>query len=309
MTTKMPSTASFLDPHVLANLQGLTLRARHVIDGFMSGTHRGNSSGTSTEYSQHRGYVPGDDLRHVDWKAFARTDRMVVKQFLDETNLAVTCLLDTSRSMRYRGQDTPLSKWDYGACLCGTLAWLVQSQGDAIGIFLARADHHCRLPPAASQENLAEILRLLETHPADGDSQFGQDIHDWALNSDHRQSVVVVSDLFGDEAMLCQALQELRRFGHDVIVFQLNDPDEVEFPFDRFMEFRGMESAESITLDAEVGREEYLRQRAAFLSRFGLFCRRWDIDFLPLTSDQSLGVALARFLLNRNRPDSSVPGL
>jgi uncharacterized protein (DUF58 family) len=295
-----------LDPHVLADLQGLQLRTRHIIDGLMSGSHRSTHAGSSTEYSQHRPYAPGDDLRHVDWKAFARTDRMYVRQFTDETNLACTFLLDSSGSMGYQGSRSPLSKLEYAACLVAALAWLARHQGDAVGLDVFPDHDRGHLPPAATDQQLSGIMRLLESASARGPAEIGRALLAWARNCFRRQLLVLVSDLFGEESQLQRALSDLRQFGHEVIVFRICDRDEIDFPFERYIEFCSLESANHVALDAETCREAYLGQFAAFQSRLRLACQQREVDFLPLVSDESLGPALGRFLATRNRPETHV---
>lgn len=277
------------------------MRTRHVVDGFLSGSHRNLDPGTSTEYSQHRQYAPGDDLRHVDWKAYGRTDRIYVKQFLDETNLACTFLLDASASMGYRGQRSPLTKIEFASCLVASLAWLVRQQGDAVGISVCNGLQDIHLPPAATEHQLVQLIQKIDLVKAGGDRDIGLAIRDWGIRTDHRQMVVIVSDFFGDGTNLHKSLIDLRQFGHEVILFQVCDRDEVDFPFDRFTEFRSMESNGDVTLDAEVYRSGYLRKFHEFQQEMKQVCSRSSIDFVSLVSDESLGTALGHFLMTRER--------
>ena len=303
----MASTANYLDPRVLSDLQGLTLRTRHIVDGFMSGTHRSANRGSSTEYSHHRPYVPGDDLRHVDWKAFGRTDRFYVKQFMDETNLACTFLLDASNSMQYQGPHSPLSKLEYAGCLVSSLAWLVRSQGDAIGLSIFLDAQGIDIPAAANDQQLAEIIQAMESVHGFGDVDMAVSIRKWALRTNRRQLVVIVSDLFSDETVLRNSLTDLRQFGHEVIVFRICDRDEIEFPFHRYTEFQTMESGDNLALDAGIFRDGYLSKFRQFQSRLQKICLQSEIDLVPLVSDESLGPALGNFLAMRSRPESSRP--
>jgi len=295
-----------LDPQVLAEIQGLALRTRHVVDGFLAGTHRNIDPGTSTEYSQHRPYVPGDDLRHVDWKAYGRTDRIYVKQFLDETNLACTFLLDSSSSMAYRGQRAALSKMDYASCLIASLAWLLRQQGDAVGVSVCCGTARLDIPAAASDHQLANMIQGLESIQAKGKSDLGQELKEWGIRTERRQLVVVVSDFFCQPTTLHKTLTDLRQFGHDVVLFQVCDPDEVEFPFDRFAEFRGLESGQPLAVDAASIRASYLHKFEHFQQQLQALCHRTSIDFKPLVTQQSLGVALGHFLTRRNQPESGL---
>ena len=313
----MASTKNYLDPRILADLNGLVLRTRHIVDGWLAGTHHNLDPGTSTEYSQHRPYVPGDDLRHIDWKAYGRTDRIYVKQFLDETNLACTFVLDASASMQYRGPGSPLSKLEYAGCLVGSLAWLLNEQGDGTGLFVcggsgsgtshgSRRISYPHLPPAATQFQLTQLIQQIEATKPSGDSDIGNGLREWGMRTQRRQLLVVVSDFFGDAESLESSLTDLRQFGHEVILFQTCDRDEAEFPFDQFTEFKGMESAEQITLDANVFRQGYLEKFTAAQQRLQEFCQRSAIDFSSLVTDESLGSSLGHFLTVRGLPESGI---
>ena len=296
----MASTINYLDPRVLAELQGLALRTRHVVEGFLAGAHRNAHAGSSAEYSQHRAYVPGDDLRQVDWKAFGRTDRLYVKQFMDETNLACTFLLDASASMGYRGQRAPWSKFEYASCLVATLAWLLREQGDAVGLEICHGTTRTSIPAAASEMQLPEMIQAMEQAVAVEDADQGRVIEDWAMKIYRPHLVVIASDLFGDESLLEKSLIHLRQFGHEVMVFQICDRDEVEFPFDRLTEFSGLEFDDELTLDAELFRDGYLREFRAFQDRMRRRCDKSAMDYVPLVTDQPLGETLGRFLTARN---------
>ena len=294
------STPNYLDPQVLSGLQGLMLRTRHVIDGFLSGTHASPQAGVSSEYTQHRPYVPGDDLRRLDWKAYGRTDRLYVRQYSEETNLACTFLLDASASMTYQGSRSPLSKYQYASCLVASLAWLLRDQGDAVGLALCHSGAAHRLPPAAIERQLSDILKQIETTRPAGNESPARALRDWAIRAEHRQLVVLVSDLLTDVDALLKSLSDLRQFGHEVIVFQVNDLDELDFPFDRFTEFTGVESGQMNALDADLYRTGYLEKFADFQRQLQVGCERAAIDFLSLSSLDSLGLALGRFLTLRN---------
>ncbi len=290
-----------MDPRTLADLEGLALRTRYIIEGLLTGTHRSAHLGYSTEFSQHRPYVPGDELRHVDWKALGRTDRLYVKQFHDETNLTCTFLLDASASMSYRGARSPLSKFEYASCLVMSLAWLLRHQGDAISL-TTFSDKPLRiLPPAANDARLAEMIELIESTIPAGPSVIDVALRTWASGVGRRQLVVVVSDLFGDAGKVTHVLGDLDRFGHEVIVFQLCDRDEVEFPFEQHTCFADLESPESMSLDAESWREAYLHAFNEFNQQIRLACRQSSIDLCQLITDEPLAAALGNFLTTRIR--------
>ena len=298
---KVKSTPSYLDPRTLADLEGLSLRTRYIIEGLLTGTHRSAHLGYSTEFSQHRPYVPGDELRRVDWKALGRTDRLYVKQFHDETNLTCTFLLDASASMTYRGADSPLSKFDYASCLVMSLVWLLRQQGDAISLATFSDRPLQILPPAANDARIAEMIDLIEATSPGGPSAIDGAIRTWAAEVGRRQLVIVVSDLFGEAEAVADALGDLDRFGHEVIVFQILDRDELEFPFDQYTRFADLETNDDVTLDAETWRAAYLHAMQEFNQLIQLRCHQCSIDFCQLISDESLASALGNFLTSRNR--------
>ena len=297
----MESTVNYLEPQTLAKLQGLSLRARHVVDGYLSGAHRSAHHGFSAEFSQHRPYAQGDDLRHVDWKAFGRTDRLFVKQFVDETNLACTFLLDASNSMSYQSADAALSKFEYAGCLVAAMTWLLRNQGDAVGLATFASDLDLVLAAHANDHQIGRIINQIEATSLQTDTSIGTVMAKWSDQSSGRQLVVLVSDLFDEINSLLSSILNLQQLGHELIVIQICDPDEIEFPFGRRTQFCDCEGASELTIDAQVCRRGYLEQFDQFVKSIRKTLQRESIDFVQVVTDQNMGAVISKFLVARQR--------
>jgi len=289
----------YLDPNTLAKLKGLRLRARLLVEGFLSGMHRSPYRGFSIEFAEHREYAPGDDLRYVDWKVFGRTDKYYLKQFEEETNQFCYLLLDASESMGYKSPQAPMAKLEYAKCVAAALAYLALAQQDAVG--LATFDHQVRgmVRPSASPANLEQILGVLEQLPAAGDSSIGPVFHETAERFRKRGLVLVLSDLFDDVETMLVGLRHFRHRRHDVIVFHVLDPAELDFHFRRLTLFRGLENHPWLLVDPKAIRRAYLQQLELFLRRVKEGCRMHRIDYLQLRTDRPIGPALAGYLRAR----------
>src|SRR5258706_4974833 len=232
-------SSRYFDPDGLARVNNMELVARQVVEGFLTGRHRSPYHGFSVEYLDHRPYVPGDEIRSLDWKILARTDKYHVKLFQDETNLRAYILLDCSRSMGFKSG--ALSKLEYGSYLAAALTHLMLRQNDAVGLVLF--DTHIRqyLPPRARPTQFRRVLDALE-HPAiGGETDVGEVLHDVAERIKRRGLVVVISDLIDDEASVSNGLQHFRHNKHEVVVFQVMDDAELTFPYDQLTHFNDME--------------------------------------------------------------------
>jgi uncharacterized protein (DUF58 family) len=294
----MPESAarevSFLDPAVIARLSTMELKARTVVEGFISGLHRSPYKGFSVEFAEYRQYLPGDDLSTLDWKVFARSDRHYVKKFEEETNLECHLLLDISASMGYRGA-APLSKMAYGSVLAASLAYLMHRQRDACGLIGFDDKIVVRVPASARRGHLHSLL-------APGlRSDVGRPLHQLADALVRRSLVVLISDLLDDPAPIIEGLKHLRFRGSDVIVFQILDPHELTFPFRASARFTDLESAETVTADPARIREPYLRELEQLNARYNRELRGAGIDFVPLDSSKPLDFALLAYLAARSR--------
>jgi len=299
----MPAESSpkFFDPQVLARLEGLALRARRIVEGYISGMHRSPFHGFSIEFAEHREYAPGDDLRYLDWKVFGRTDKFYLKQFEDETNLVCTLLLDTSESMAYQGPGAAMSKLQYAQCAAAALAYLVLQQQDAVG--LATFDHEIRslIRPSSNPSHFQDLLRVLEEAAARQKTATGPIFHDLAERLKKRGIVVVLSDLFDRVDSLVTGLKHFRHRRHEVIVFHVLDPAELEFPFQRTTLFRGLEQLPEVLVEPHAVRKAYLRQFQEYQRRIQEACRTHQIDYVLMRTDRPLDLVLSSYLASRRK--------
>lgn len=295
----MDSWQKYLDPQHLAKLKGLPLRARTVVEGYLAGLHRSPYRGFSVEFAQHREYSPGDDLRYVDWKVFGRTDKFYLKQFEEETNQICYFVLDTSASMGYRSEGAALSKLEYAKCALAALAYLALLQNDAVA--LAAYDSAVRewLAPAGTAAHLERLLEVVDRLQPAGNSSTKAVFHELAERFRKRGLVVVLGDLFDNVDDLLAGLKYFRYRRHDVIVLQILDPAEVEFPFTRPAQFCALEGTAKVLVDPRGIRQAYLAALDKFVRTVAAGCRLHKIDHQLLRTDQPLGLALAGYLARR----------
>jgi uncharacterized protein (DUF58 family) len=290
---------SLFDPDGLARLGNLELVARQVVEGFLTGRHRSPYHGFSVEYLDHRPYVPGDELRALDWKVLARTDKYHVKLFEDETNLRATILLDCSRSMAF--QSGPISKLRWGSYLAAALTLLLLRQNDAVGVAVFDSRVRSHLPPVARPTQFRRVLDLLEPEPAAGDTDVGTVLHDIAERIRRRGLVIVISDLIDDVEKVTSGLQHFRHDGHEVIVFQVLDDAELTFPYDRATKFKDSEGAGELVANARVLRSRYLERMRAFLDGVRSACDERGIALQQASTAEGYDRVLAAFLEKRGR--------
>jgi uncharacterized protein (DUF58 family) len=288
-----------LDSRMLARLQGLPLRARSTVEGYLSGVHRSPFHGFSIEFAEHREYAPGDDLRYLDWKVFGRTDKYYLKQFEDETNLVCHLLLDTSESMRYRSDATPLSKLEYAQRAAATLAYLVLHQQDSVGLVAFDSEIRSLVRASSNPSHLKQILHVMEGASAERKTSLGPIFHDLAERLKKRGIVIVLSDLFDNIETLLAGLKHLRHRRHEVIVMHVLDPAEMDFPFERITLFRGLEQLPDVLAEPRALRKAYLAEFGRYLRKLQAGCRAQAIDYVPLRTDQPLEVVLSRYLASR----------
>ena len=299
----------YLDPTVVSQLRNMELRARLIVEGFITGLHRSPYHGFSVEFAEHRPYNPGDELRHVDWKVYAKTDTHYVKQYEEETNLRHYVVLDTSPSMRYRGS-AALSKLEYATYLSAALHFLMIRQRDATGLVAFDDSIQVLRPPRSTHGYLRELLATLDRiaqSPAETNrTSAAAVLHQVAERIGRRSLVVVVTDLFenvGQHDDLLKALRHLRYRGHEVLVFHiLNSETERLFEFpDVPMVFRDMETSEELTLQPSQIRENYREAVRHFSTRFRSSCRERNIDFVELDTAEPYSTALLAYLNKRSR--------
>lgn len=302
----------FLDPSVIARLATMELKARTVVEGFLSGLHRSPYKGFSVEFAEYRQYLPGDDLSALDWKVYARSDRHYIKKFEEESNLECHLLLDVSGSMSYGGAahltphtppkaKTSVSKIEYASVLAASLAFLMHRQRDACGLMAFDEKIAVRVPASARRGQLHTILVALERLTTGRRSDVARPLQQLAEALMRRSMVVLISDLLDEPEPIIQGLRHLRFRGSDVVVFQIRHPDELTFPFSASARFRDLESAEAVTADPRGIRDEYLRELARIQARYEQELRGIGIDYVPLDTSQPLDFALMAYLAARSR--------
>jgi uncharacterized protein (DUF58 family) len=290
---------TYLDPRTLARLKGLQLRARHIVEGYVSGLHRSPYRGFSIEFAEHREYAPGDDLRYLDWKVFGRTDKFYLKQYEDETNLICYLVLDVSESMTYRGPDSPLSKLEYAQCLAAAMAWLVLQQQDAVGLVTFDSQLRANVSPSTNAAHLQQLLHVMETTRAEAKTATGPIFHDLAERFRKRGVVMILSDLFDDVAPMMAGLRHFHHRHHDVILFHVMDPAELDFPFRSPTLFKGLEQLPQVLVEPGSLRRAYLHEIDTFQRQIKSGCRSHGMDYQLLRTDQPLDKALATYLASR----------
>jgi uncharacterized protein (DUF58 family) len=291
-------TDPHFDPSALARYGNLSLIARLVVEGFLSGVHKSPFKGFSVEFAEHRQYYPGDEIRHIDWRAYGKTDRYYIKEHEEETNLQAHLLVDASGSMGYRGQG--VSKFVYAQYVAASLAYLMLHQRDSVG--LAIHDHAVRsvVQPRSSSKQLPHLLRVLEQTQPGGETALAPLWHRLAGQMRRRGMVVVLSDCFEALPPLLHALRNLRHCGQEVLLLHILAPEEIEFPFHRLTQFRSLErSAEEMVLDPRAARAEYLRNFEAFCGELRMGAAGMQIDYQMLRTDDPVDRALGAYLSKR----------
>ncbi|MFO0013319.1 MAG: DUF58 domain-containing protein [Planctomycetota bacterium] len=293
----MPDSKNYLHPEAIRRIASMELRARNIVEGFLSGMHRSPYFGQSVEFVQHRQYVPGDDLRHIDWKVWGRQDRLYIKQYEEDTNLRCTLLVDGSASMSYgRG---PLNKFDYAATIAACLAYLSLRQQDSVGLTVFDQDVRTRLPWRSSRAHLKTIYRSLQqTQPEDKTdlTKVFREIND---TYPKRSLMVIASDFLGSEKESLRGLGSLRKAGHDILVFHILDDDELDFPFNDPTRFEGLETIDHLTCNPRALREGYLESLERFLNRIRHACASLRIDYQLIRTSRNVDAALTAYLSAR----------
>jgi len=293
----MPDSKRFLHPEAIKRIARLDLRARHIVEGFLSGAHRSPYFGQSVEFLQHREYVVGDDMRHIDWKVWAKQNRYYVKQYEEDTNLRCTLLVDVSGSMRYGSG--PLNKYEYGSTVAVSLAYLLLRQQDAVGCVPFDEAVRTTVPLRSKRNHLGSIIAALDVSAPKQKTDIQRILRHVAESYPRRGMVLLVSDLLVDRPGLFKGLQMLRQRGHDVMVFHVMDDDELDFPFNGPTRFEGLEIPEHLSCNPRALREGYLQAIGAFLEEVRRGCTRHMVDYALVRTSQPLDAALAAYLSHR----------
>lgn len=293
----MADSINFLDPDVLAGLSNLELRARVVVEGFLSGLHKSPNRGFSVEFNDYRHYQRGDDMRHVDWKLYARSDNMYIKQYEDETNVRCMILLDTSASMAYSSRG--MSKLNYGITLASALAYFIMKQRDAVGLITFDDQVREYLPAKCRQPHLMHVLRTLSTVESGNKTDTVKPLTDLAASLNKKSIVILISDMLDDEERVINTLQNLRGMGNDIITFQIMDDAELNFPFNEASEFIDMEDNESYITSPAAIRNAYLENLNEFLGYCRKTCQSSGVDYCLLNTGEPLDEALSAYMSKR----------
>lgn len=299
MAEKRLDKRRFLDPQVIARLDNMSLRARLVVEGFILGLHRSPYHGFSVEFAEHRPYLPGDEIKHIDWKLYGKTDRYYIRQFEEETNLKSYILLDKSGSMAFRSG--ALSKLTYSSYLAAALSYLMLKQQDAVSLTLFDTEVTGYLPPLAKRSHLNQILSALEIVEPGGETAMAPILHRLAEKIKKRGLIIVISDLLDEPVEIITALKHFRHKRHEVIVFQVLDRQELDFNFRQQTRFIDLEQGESLLTEPWHIQQAYRAAMQAFLTDLKQQCRSNNIDFVQLTTDTSLDLSLTEYLNKRAR--------
>jgi uncharacterized protein (DUF58 family) len=287
----------YLDPKALARIGKVNLVARGVVEGFISGLHKSPYHGHSVEFAEHREYSAGDPIKHIDWRAFGRTDRLLVKLFEDETNVRSYLLLDRSASMAYKSKG--LSKLEYGCYLAACLAYLMIRQQDSVGLVTFASGTGRFIAPRSTPGHLRVLLEELEKLRGGGRSRMAKTFHDMAESMRRRSLIVIISDLLDDEREVLKALHHFRHRKHEIILFHVLDEAEIEFPFKGLADFVDMETGERLQIDPRYVRREYLRELEKFRTAFRKETAEGLIEYVPVNTSVPLENMLAAYLARR----------
>lgn len=291
------------DPSELNKYGGLTLIARTIVEGFLTGVHRSPYKGFSVEFAEHRQYTPGDEIRHIDWRAYGKTDRYFVKEYEEETNLKAYLLVDASGSMGFRGSKKALSKFEYAQHVAASLAYMMLHQTDAVGLVTHDTKVRGMVPPKTSPKHLLQVLRTLEQTQPGGETAMAPLWHELAGHHLKRRGMVIIlSDFFDQIDALTKALRHIRHRNHEVMLFQILAPEELDFPYKRLTQFRSLEQqANKVLVDTRRLREDYLKNFEAFRTELKQQAGKMNIDYHLMRTDEPVERALGAYLSRRQR--------
>ena len=303
MSESVADYRKYLEPRTLSRIGALDLRARLIVEGLMTGMHRSPYQGISVEFAQHRQYVAGDDIRHVDWKVFGKTDKIYLKQYLEETNLQLVCIVDASESMAYssiNADGATWSKYDHATAIAAVLSYMAIHQGDSAGLAVFDQALARFFKPSNLPNQWKVLLNEMQLVPRWNKTNTGKILDQIAEKLNHRSLIVLLSDFFDDIESIKSGLRHLRYKKHEIMAFQILDPAEVEFPFEDTTLFKGLEEAGELLTDPRALREGYIAELSNFTAELQKLCRGMHIDFVRMNSGDALDVALSNFLATRS---------
>jgi uncharacterized protein (DUF58 family) len=296
----MAAPEKYLRPEVIRQVARLDLRAKFIVEGFLSGLHSSPFHGFSVEFSEHRKYVPGDDLKDLDWNVYAKTDKYYLKKFQAETNVTGYLAMDLSASMAYTYRQE-LTKFEYCICLAAALGYLMIHQQDPVGLVTFDTAIRTSLPPRSRRTQLAAILSVLANLKPSGTTDVAGCLHQLASMIRGKGLILVFSDLLTDPEPVLQSLHHLRHRGHEIILFHVLDEAEVHFPFDGLIEFSDVETPDKLTIDAKGMRGDYLQAVESFRATYREECSKANIDYVAMDTSVSFDKALLEYLVQRQR--------
>jgi uncharacterized protein (DUF58 family) len=291
----------YLEPQALARVKNLSVVARGVVEGFITGLHASPYKGFSVEFAEHREYTAGDDPKHLDYKMLARTDRLYIKQYEEETNMRVQILLDTSGSMGY-AHDVAFSKFDYGCYLTAVLSYLMTRQQDSVGLTTFDTEIRLDMPARSSPRHFNEMMRRLEAMKPGRQTSVAETLHRLANRFKRRCLIVLVSDLYDEPEEVMRALHHFRHRHHEVILFHVFDKAEIEFPFRDVIAFHDMETNERLQIDPSYVRDAYVEQVERFIENYRRSCAEAQIDYVMTDTSVPYDFMLTKYIAKRARP-------
>lgn len=291
------ASLKYLDPKILAKISGLDVKARLIVEGFLAGLHRSPYQGFSVEFAQHREYVWGDDLRHLDWKVHARTDKYYLKQYEEETNLVLYIVVDTSESMQY--QSNGVSKLDYACYIAASLAYLTLHQRDAVSLALFDREPYRYLKPNTNPAHMKHVCHSLETCRSKEKTQMGSTLHELADRLPRRGIVLLLSDCFDNVDEIMGGLKHMQYRRHELVLMNVMDPYELEFPFKDTTLFKGLEDYPELLAEPRSLRRRYLEEVSNFQTALKKGCRGLKAEYVLMNTGQPLDVALSAYLAVR----------
>ena len=291
----------FLEPEALARVKNLSMVARGVVEGFISGMHASPYKGFSVEFAEHREYTAGDDPRHLDYRMLARTDRLYIKQYEEETNMRVHILLDTSGSMGYR-HESKISKLEYASYLTAILSYLMTRQQDSVGLTTFDTEIRLEMPARSSPRHFNEMMRQLEAIKPGRETDIAEILHRLANRFKRRCLIVLISDLYDEPEEVIRALHHFRHRRHEVILFHVFDKAEIDFPFNDVIAFHDLETDERLQIDPAYVRDVYREQIDGFIESYRRACAETRIDYVMTDTSTPYDFMLSRYISKRNMP-------
>jgi uncharacterized protein (DUF58 family) len=296
----MNKPEKYLRPEVIRQVGRLDLRAKFIVEGFLSGLHASPFQGFSVEFSEHRKYVPGDDLKDLDWTVYAKTEKYYLRKYEAETNLNGYLVMDLSASMAYTYRQE-LTKFEYAICLAAALGYLMIHQQDPVGLITFDTKIQTSLPPRSRRTQLGTMLALLASLKPSGRTDVARCLHQVASMIRSKSLVILFSDLLIDPAPVIQSIHHLRHRGNEVILFHILDEAEVHFPFEGMVEFEDVEDHNQLTIDARGMRSDYLKSLADFQEFYRKECAKANVDYVPIDTSVTFDKALMEYLLQRQK--------